>query len=126
MTAQAIGRRLARLCEKVGLKAVAYGFRHGFTIDALALCVPDAVEQIPGADATDHESERTKEVRDRHGHGTSLRRKRKNEERQGALFARTRETTAKESDVRPYSDGSGKRSLLTIFFLTEHHSSPLH
>jgi integrase len=42
MTAQAIGRRLARLCEKAGVKAIAYGYRHGFATDALSNGVPDA------------------------------------------------------------------------------------
>lgn len=42
MTAQAIGCRLRRLCEKVGLKAIAYGYTHGFATDALARGVPDA------------------------------------------------------------------------------------
>jgi integrase len=43
MTAQAIGRRLARLCQKAGVKAcMAYGYRHSFATDALASGVPDA------------------------------------------------------------------------------------
>lgn len=29
-------RRLARLCEEAGLKAIAYGYRHGFATVALA------------------------------------------------------------------------------------------
>jgi integrase len=53
MTAQAIGRRLARLCEKAGLKAIAYGYRHGFATDALANGVPDAqVAELLGHSGT--------------------------------------------------------------------------
>ena len=43
LTAQAIGRRLARVCEKAGVKScIAYGYRHSFATDALAKGVPDA------------------------------------------------------------------------------------
>lgn len=43
MTAQAIGCRLRRLCEKVGVKhCIAYGYRHSFATDALSSGVPDA------------------------------------------------------------------------------------
>jgi len=53
LTAQAIGRRLARLCEKAGLKAIAYGYRHGFATDALANGVPDAqVAELLGHSGT--------------------------------------------------------------------------
>jgi integrase len=53
LTAQAIGRRMARLCEKAGLKAIAYGYRHGFATDALANGVPDAqVAELLGHSGT--------------------------------------------------------------------------
>jgi len=43
LSAQAIGRRLFRLCEKAGVKpCIAYGYRHTFATDALANGVPDA------------------------------------------------------------------------------------
>lgn len=42
LTAQAIGRRLAWLCQKAGVKScIAYGYRHTFATDALASGVPD-------------------------------------------------------------------------------------
>jgi integrase len=41
LTAQAIGRRLARLCVKAGVKpCMAYGYRHTFATDALAKACP--------------------------------------------------------------------------------------
>jgi len=43
LTAQAIGMRLARVCEKAGVEScIAYGYRHTFATDALAKAVPDA------------------------------------------------------------------------------------
>jgi integrase len=41
------------LCEKAGLKAIAYGYRHGFATDALANGVPDAqVAELLGHSGT--------------------------------------------------------------------------
>jgi integrase len=43
LTPQAIGRRMARLCKRAGVRAViAYGYRHTFATAALAAGVPDA------------------------------------------------------------------------------------
>lgn len=43
MTAQAIGKRLRRLCVKAGVRnCTPYGYRHSFASDALAKGVPDA------------------------------------------------------------------------------------
>lgn len=42
LTAQAIGRKMSRLCIKAGVKAMAYGYRHSYATDALANGVPDA------------------------------------------------------------------------------------
>jgi integrase/recombinase XerC len=43
LSAQAIGRKMARLCVKAGVKScMAYGYRHTFATDALASGVPDA------------------------------------------------------------------------------------
>ncbi len=44
LSAQAIGKRLRRLCVKAGVKpCMAYGYRHSFATDALANGVPDAM-----------------------------------------------------------------------------------
>jgi integrase len=43
LTAQAIGQRLARVCQNAGVKpCIAYGYRHTFATEALARGVPDA------------------------------------------------------------------------------------
>jgi integrase len=42
MTPQSVTKRMARLCRKAGVKAIAYGYRHTFATDALANGVPDA------------------------------------------------------------------------------------
>jgi len=63
---------LARLCEKAGLKAIAYGYRHGFASDALANGVPDAqVAELLGHSGTamlhkhySHLTARAKALRD--------------------------------------------------------------
>lgn len=54
LTAQAIGRKMARLCVKAGVKAsMAYGYRHTFATDALASGVPDAqVAELLGHQGT--------------------------------------------------------------------------
>lgn len=42
LSAQAIGRKMSRLCVRAGVKAICYGYRHTFATDALANGVPDA------------------------------------------------------------------------------------
>jgi integrase len=41
-TKDAIGHAMRRVCERIGVKAIAYGYRHTFATEALAAGVPDA------------------------------------------------------------------------------------
>jgi integrase len=42
LTPKAISSRMRRLCDKAGVRAIAYGYRHGFATDALVKGLPDA------------------------------------------------------------------------------------
>lgn len=42
LTPKAIASRMRRLCDKAGIRAIAYGYRHGFATDALVKGLPDA------------------------------------------------------------------------------------
>lgn len=42
LTPKAITSRMSRLCEKAGVRVIAYGYRHGFATDALVKGLPDA------------------------------------------------------------------------------------